>query len=193
MEPLGQNISNTAPITNQLNIANANGPIGVTPSRLNQRYKALKNEVENDERYEGFIDDLRRYNTKVDGKPTEDKLKDGGFNARDIGRALELKHQYSKKLEKNSLYLTAQLIDVEFFALIKFNFETHIEPLIDSKSDIALIKKEVADKIVDPIYRMIHHDGQDDTFLNYTVDDILGMLYYLTGKCHLNWTNYDSV
>ncbi|WP_423740512.1 ABC-three component system protein [Flavobacterium columnare] len=189
-----QNINNNSPIDKQVNIQNFNGSIGFgKKSRLSQRFEKLKNEVENDIRYNDFIDDFLSYNTKLDGRSMPDKLKDGGFSDLEIIKATSKKHKYSKKLEKNKLYETAQIIDVELFSMISLNFETYIEPLINDNADKTIIKTTLTEKVVMPIINLINDEGVDDTFLNYNVDDILGMIYFLTGKCHINWANYDNI
>ena len=194
MEPNKQDILNSSSVDNQVIVNAMHGDIQFAKiSRLGQRFKRLKEEVEKDIRYNGFIDDFKRYNTELDGKSMPDKLADGGFSKLEIQRATIKKHQYSKKLEKNKLYETAQLIDMELLAIINLNFETYVEPLIEKKAEKSLIKTCVREKIIDPIFQLINQDGQEDTFLNYNVDDIYGMVFFLTGKCHLNWTVYDNI
>jgi len=194
MESGQQDITNTASVGQQVNVNAMHGDIQFAKiSRLGQRFKRLKEEVEKDIRYNGFIEDFKRYNTELDGKSMPDKLADGGFSELEIQRATIRKHQYSKKLEKNKLYETAQLIDMELFAIINLNFETYVEPLIEKSATRAEIKACVREKIIDPIFQLINQDGQDDTFLNYNVDDIYGMVFFLTGKCHLNWAVYDNI
>ncbi|MDP9077079.1 MAG: hypothetical protein M3O71_06620 [Bacteroidota bacterium] len=187
----GQNISNSAPVDKQVNVNQLNGNIDFSQiSRLGQKFKRLKEEVEKEVVLSDFIDDFKRYNTKLDGKSMPDKLADGGFSEVEIIRATKRKHMYSKKLEKNKLYETAQLIDMELFSLINLYFETYIEPLIESSAGKIAIKQAVMEKIVQPIFDLINQDGRDDTFLNYTVEEIYGMIFFLTGKCHLNWAIY---
>ncbi|WP_297333440.1 ABC-three component system protein [Flavobacterium sp.] len=194
MEMGNQDVNNTGPVDRQVNVNTLHGNIDFSKtSRLGQRFKKLKEEVEKDIRYSGFIDDFNRYNTELDGRSMPDKLADGGFSTTEIRRATLKKHQYSKKLEKNKLYETAQLIDLELFAMINLNFETFIEPLIEGGATKVAIKECVREKIIIPIFDLINQDGQDDTFLNYNVDDIYGMIFFLTGKCHLNWANYDNL
>lgn len=189
-----QDVSNNAPISHQVNVADNNGTINFSSrSRLAQRFLKLKEEVEKDIRYQGFLDDFRRFNTELDGKSMPEKLEDGGFNKREIDRATFRKHQYSKKLERFKLYETAQRIDLELFAMINLNFETYIEPLIEAGADTASIKQCLQERIINPIHSLLNEDGQEDTILNYTVEDIYGMVFFLTGKCHLNWTKYDSI
>ncbi len=190
----GQSVSNNAPVDSQLNVGQLNGSVEFSKiSRLGQRFKRLKEEVEKDIRLPDFIDDFKRYNTKLDGRSMPDKLNDGGFSDLEILRATKRKHMYSKKLERNRLYETAQLIDMELFSLINLYFETYIEPLIEEGASRTLVKQAVLEKIVQPIIELINNDGKDDTFLNYTTEEIYGMIFFLTGKCHLNWAVYDSI
>ncbi|KQC02025.1 ABC-three component system protein [Pedobacter sp. Hv1] len=189
-----QNINNDAPIDKQINVGQLNGTIDFSNiSRLGQRFKRLKEEVEKDIHLSDFMEDFKNYNTKLDGKSMPDKLTDGGFSNLEIFRATKRKHMYSKKLEKNKLYETAQLIDMELFSLINLYFETYIEPLIEEGAAKTVIKQAVLEKIVQPIIDLINQDGKDDTFLNYTTEEIYGMIFFLTGKCHLNWAVYDSI
>lgn len=191
---MSQDITNQNPIDKQVNIAENRGSVYVSkPTRLSRRFEKLKEEVQNDIRYDKFIDDLTDFNTEQDGKSMPDKLKDGGFSEQEIFRATKRKLRYSKKLEKNRFYESAQLIDIELFAKIKLNFETYVEPLIKAASNIELIKVAVTEKIVQPILELLNDDGYDDVFLNYTSEDVLGMIFFLTGKCHLNWTVYDNI
>ncbi len=194
MDLTQQDVTNNAPIQQQVNVQSLTGNIEFSQlSRLGQRFKRLKEEVEKDIRYNAFIEDFISYNTELDGKSMPDKLADGGFSQQEIARATYKKHQYSKKLEKNKLYETAQRIDLELFAMINLKFETYVEPLIREGVEKRVIMESVTEKIVMPIFSLINQDGQDDTFLNYTVDHISGMIFFLTGKCHLNWAVYDSL
>jgi len=189
-----QEVNNTAPIQQQVNVANLSGNVELSNvSRLGQRFRRLKEEVEKDIRAPDFIDDFKHYNTELDGKSMPDKLKDGGFSSREITKATYRKHMYSKKLEKNKLYETAQLIDLEMFTLINLNFETYIDPLIEKGVEKSIIKEVVLEKVAKPILDLINQDGKDDTFLNYNLDDVYGMIFFLTGKCHLNWAVYDNI
>ena len=42
-------------------------------------------------------------------------------------------------------------------------------------------------------FDLINKDGEFDDYLNYNINDIYGMVYFLTGKCHLNWKEYDNI
>lgn len=189
-----QNVENLGNVGNQLNISDNSGPISFAPvSRLAQRFNNLKEEVANQVRFDQFIDDLRAYNTKLDGKSMTEKLVDGGFSELEIKRANRYNLTYLKKAEKNRFYESAQQIDVEIFGLMVMNFEAYVEPLIEKEVDKAEIKTVVVEKVLTPILDKLNQDGGSDIHLNYTATDIMGMLYFLTGKCHINWANYDNL
>lgn len=194
MEGSNQDVTNLGTVEQQVNINSQLGEINFSStSRLAQRFKRLKVEVEQNIHFKDFLEDFRRYNTKLDGRSMPEKLADAGFTQKEILKATEKKHLYSKKLEKNKLYESAQQIDLELFALIDAKFETYVDPLIEAKASKADIKRCVHEYVVQPIYDLLNKDGKDDIHLNYTFEDVSGMVYFLTGKCHLNWAIYDNV
>ncbi|CAN1540271.1 hypothetical protein MCERE19_01716 [Spirosomataceae bacterium] len=187
-----QEVNNNAEISTQINAPNGTF-ISSNKTRWQSRFEKLKEEVENDIRFDVFIDDFKLYNTLLDGKSMIEKLEDGGFDEYEILQANMRKDKYAKKIVKRQLYETEQKIDVELFAFIKLNFETYIEPLIETASTKSTIKSTLNEKVIMPILNILNTEGKDDIFLNYTADDILGMVYFLTGKCHLNWKKYDNI
>lgn len=186
-------VVNEGEIGNQVNAGHID-QVNLAPlSRLAQRFKKLKDQVANQDTVEGFLEDFKYYNTELDGVSMPEKLRDGGFNEIEIGKATLRKHKYRKKLEMNRFYETAQLIDMELLAMINHNFETYVEPLIFKGEITSEIKKVVKEKVIDPICQLLNEHGTYDDFLNYTIDDIYGMMFFLTGKCHLNWKKYDNL
>lgn len=51
---------------------------------------------------------------------------------------------------------------------------------------------QLRQKIVNPIMATLDEGGAHDQYLNFTEDHIYGMIYYLTGMCHLNWKDYQD-
>lgn len=189
-----QKIENTGELGNQVNIVENSGPINFTPvSRLAQRFINLREEITNQVRFDKFIDDLKDFNTLLDGKSMTEKLIDGGFSDAEIKRANRYNLTYLKKAETNRFYESAQKIDVEIFGIMVLTFETYVEPLIAKNAGKEEIKTVVTEKVITPILDKLNVDGGNDTHLNYTATDIMGMLYFLTGKCHINWAVYDNI
>lgn len=191
---MGQDVNNKGEVQSQLNAANVEGSIYFAKkTRFARRFEKLNQEVKNDERYEGTMESLKYYLTKLDGISAETKLYDGGFNENEVISAIRRKEKYAKRLQLNRFFESAQWIDSQLFAKIKMNFEAFVVPLIDLGSSKSVILKEVVVKVVQPVLDLINLEGEDDEVLNYNADDIFGMVYYLTGQCHINWKNYDSI
>lgn len=189
-----QHINNQGPVERQLNIKENSGPIFLTKkTRFARRFEKLNQEVKNDERYEGTMEALKFYLTKLDGISAETKLYDGGFNENEVTSAIRRKENYAKRLQLNRFFESAQWIDSQLFAKIKMDFEAFITPLIDIGSSKSDILKEVVVKVVQPVLDLINLEGEDDEILNYNAEDIFGMVYFLTGQCHINWKNYDNI
>lgn len=188
-----QNVQNDGSIEQQNNIGKVDN-IYLTPkSKWQKRFEKLQEEVQNDERYESFIEDFHNYNTILDGIGLEQKLIDAGFNGTEILRALRFKERYSKRVVKGEMFQSQQEIDVEIFSLVDNNFYTYVFPQIElnsPKSEILILLRE---NVIQPILDILNREGESDNFLNYNANDIYGMVYFLTGKCHLNWKNYDSI
>lgn len=182
-------------IGNQLNINDNSGAIYLSKkSRFSKRFEKLNQEVACNERYEGIMDDFKYYITKLDGIDMPTKLVDGGFTENEIIEATRRKEKYAKKLEINRFFESAQWIDSQLFAKIKIDFEAYVEkPLINNGGSKEEIIKTLVEKVITPILDLINIEGENDGVLNYNAEDIFGMVYYLTGKCHINWKNYDSI
>lgn len=189
-----QNNTNNAPIEKQLNIGKLEGGVNFTnKTRWQKKFEKLQQEVLNDQRYSSFIDDFNTYNTILDGVGLEQKLRDGGFSEKDIIKALNFKDKYAKRVVLGEMYHAQQEIDVELFSIIDTHFSTYVMPKIEAYIEKHLILECLMEKVVQPILNIINTEGEADTYLNYNANDIFGMIYFLTGKCHLNWKNYDTV
>lgn len=190
-----QKIENNSEVLAQLNVQNNTGQIWVgQKSRFAKRFEKLNTEVASDMRYEGIMSDFKYYLTTLDGIDMPTKLLDGGFDEAEILEATRRKEKYAKKLEINRFFESAQWIDSQLFAKIKMDFQAYVEtPLIKTGASKEEITKALVEKVINPILDLLNTEGESDEILNYNAEDILGMIYYLTGKCHLNWKVYVSV
>ena len=141
-----------------------------------------------------MFDSLKYYQTKLDGtKGVEEKLADGGFRPAKIQEAKRLKELYAKIAMRYDCYPSAQKIIYDLFARIKHEFDTSIFPLIEQQQPVTILMQNIRNKIVIPIRDMLESNGSHDTVLGFNEDHIYGMIYYLTGMCHLNWKDYDNI
>ncbi len=161
-------------------------------SRLSRWFRRLKEEFDHDQRLQRKLDDIRRYRTRLPHTiGLEQKLLDGGFSKTSIDTARRKKQYYAKKATRFQYYESAQHIDSHLFAIVCNRFELYISPLIQESQPLRDINRAVYEKVIIPVMQEINANGADDDCLCYTEDDIFGMLYYLTGNCHINWHNYD--
>lgn len=188
-------VRNNSAIGAQANVMENNGTINIgnSRSRLSATFERLEQEILNNTRKE-VIAELLMYTTKLDGtKGLEEKLKDGGFQKMFIQKAIIQKEMYAKRATKYECYPAAQEIILSLFARIKNEFDVRIYPMIVTGVDVHLIMQEVHKQIVSPILQMIETNGANDQSLYFNMDHIYGMIYYLTGMCHLNWKDYDNI
>lgn len=188
-------VRNNSAIGAQANVKENNGTINIgnSRSRLSATFERLEQEILNNTRKE-VIDELLLYTTKLDGtKGLEEKLQDGGFQKMFIQKAIIQKEMYAKRATKYECYPAAQEIILSLFARIKNEFDVRIYPLIIKGADVPSIMQEVHKQIVSPILQMIEMNGANDQSLYFNMDHIYGMIYYLTGMCHLNWKDYDNI
>lgn len=188
-------VRNDSTVSTQANVQYNNGTvnIGNSRSRLSATFERLEKEILANTTKE-VIDDLLMYTTKLDGtKGLEEKLQDGGFKKSFIQKATLQKEMYAKKATKYECYPAAQEIILSLFARIKNEFDVRIYPMITRGADVSSIMQEVHNQIVSPILQMIEANGAEDQSLYFNMDHIYGMIYYLTGMCHLNWKDYDNI
>lgn len=188
-------VRNNSAIGAQANVKENNGTINIgnSRSRLSATFERLEQEILNNTRKE-VIDELLLYTTKLDGtKGLEEKLQDGGFQKMFIQKAIIQKEMYAKRATKYECYPAAQEIILSLFARIKNEFDVRIYPMIIKGADVPSIMQEVHKQIVSPILQMIEKNGENDQSLYFNMDHIYGMIYYLTGMCHLNWKDYDNI
>lgn len=188
-------VRNNSAIGAQANVKENNGTINIgnSRSRLSATFERLEQEILNNTKKE-VIDELLLYTTKLDGtKGLEEKLQDGGFQKMFIQKAIIQKEMYAKRATKYECYPAAQEIILSLFARIKNEFDVRIYPMIIKGADVPSIMQEVHKQIVSPILQMIEMNGANDQSLYFNMDHIYGMIYYLTGMCHLNWKDYDNI
>lgn len=166
--------------------------VGGQNSRMASWFRKLKEEIDHDDKLQKKMADIMRYRTKLPHiLGLKRKLQDGGYNKTAIDKACRLKQGYAKKATKYQYYEMANRIDDYLFAILSNRFDDYVYPLIVNQRPLADIKQAVSEQVIIPVMKELNENGEDDIYLCYTTDDILGMLYYLTGNCHINWANYD--
>ncbi|HEY0744380.1 MAG TPA: ABC-three component system protein [Chryseosolibacter sp.] len=154
-------------------------------TRLSILFEDLKQKFNSNEITNEISEDLNKFTLNRDTVGLEQKLKDGQLDHL-LDDAMWLKQEYAKKLTKYQFLEPAQEIHAFILSLVLEKFRTHIYPLIRSNASEAEVFQKVSSEIIDPIVRTIQEDGCSD-IMGLTPTDITGMVYFLTGKCHIKW------
>lgn len=131
-----------------------------------------------------IIDDLNDYITDHPYREViglERKLNNGG-RKEFYPRALLLKNRFERKVAKAQLSIVEQKIYVQLLSHILAAFDQYIRPQILKGYAKELIDALVFEKIIEPVHKAII-DFDDGA----TKELVSGMLYFLTGKCHVVW------
>lgn len=153
-------------------------------SSLSKLFAKLEYAKNNNIKVKEIIDGLKHYTTSVSNEPViglEEKLK-LGERINFIEYAIQAKEFYAKKLYRNEFYESEQEINVFLLALVESYFQDLILPLIKNGINDIDLKKAINENIINPLLMELEDDS-----LGFTAKDIQGMLYFLTGKCHLKW------
>ncbi|NNU33699.1 hypothetical protein HK413_05235 [Mucilaginibacter sp. S1162] len=149
----------------------------------------LKFEVEKNANPElkALCDELNFLNTQVQNEKViglEAKLIAGNKQPI-VDYALELKQKFYMKLMRTSQYsMVAQDINIYILSKIKRTFIMEIFTMICAGESELKINMLIAERIINPV--------KTDLGINlfkYTEEDIMGMIFYLTGNCHIKWAS----
>lgn len=152
-------------------------------ARLKELYNLFEQEKENNSEFKEFIEELQRYRTPKNEvvQGLKAKLIDGNrLNV--IEFAEEVKDLYTRKLYANALYKSAQEINVFFLGLVWEYFTYSVYPLVCNGASEQEIGQAITQHISTPLQAAL-----EGNTLGLTSTDINGMLYFLTGNCHIKW------
>jgi hypothetical protein len=148
---------------------------------LYNRYE--KEKVSNPE-FRELCEELDYLNSVIDNDVIglEKKLENGG-REKLLDYALDVKDRFHRKLMKTSQYSAiAQDINVFLLTKVRSSFMREIYTLICQNESEERINFLITERIIKPV--------QEDLGINlfrYNEDDIMGMIFFLTGNCHIKW------
>lgn len=127
---------------------------------------------------------LQHYCTAVtdgDVRGLHDKLSAAGRN--DLIRlAAELKQTATKTLMKWQTSGIAQDILTHILAKLYMEFVLQVSPAVQAGASRQDVDALISEKVVNSTFAML---GDND--LNLTAADLLGLLFFLGGNCHIRW------
>lgn len=154
------------------------------PTQMSRLIDKFKAEHATNSQYQQTIDKLEHFGTVVAEEQViglEQKLTAGGRTSF-LEFAQRTKELFTKKLAKHQFSESAQRIHALLLAEVYSRFHNHVYPRIVAGGAEAEINLLVQSQIIDPVQAML-----EENVLHLYADEINGMLYFLTGNCHIKW------
>lgn len=149
---------------------------------LQSLYDKFQAEKDTNPDLKELCEELDYFNSKLDGDMVglDDKLA-AGNREKIIFYAKTLKEKFHKKLITTSQYsYVAQDINVYLLAKVKRGFMMEIYTLICNNESEEKINYLITERIINPVKTELGIN-----LFKYDEEDIMGMIFFLTGNCHL--------
>ena len=131
-----------------------------------------------------FIDRLQHFTEPISEGPGRDLAKklEAASRADLLDHALEWKEQFYKKLLRLQFSRQAQELFVHILSKIHTFFMLRVRPRVRAHAP----RTEVDALIYELITELYSEVGNSE--LDITMTDLEGMVYFLAGNCHIDWT-----
>lgn len=151
-------------------------------SFLNEKFIAEK---DNDSEMYEIIKVLLHYTKREneDFLGLEGKLQSANRQEDYIEYAKEQKELFAKRLIKRDLSPSAQKIFAYILGKVKTRFVHDVIPKIKSGCSEDVVEKSILKNVIEPIFEEL-----EENVLDISMDEMVGMLFFLTGNCHISWT-----
>lgn len=161
-------------------------PAPLRETALGRLYKKLRTEVADDPELSDYIDQLKIFTRSVDNEVVVGL--DGKFAAAgrqdQLDMAKHMKEMTYGQLRQNMFSRTFQTIYATLMGKIYEEFQTWVIPAISRGAPREEIDQLVYHYVVKPVVAELElctdYEGA-------AVTDVRGMLYFLTGNCHIRW------
>lgn len=131
-----------------------------------------------------ILEDLADYITEHPGREIvglEKKL-ELGERPDLFSRARFLKNKFARRVAKNQMSITEQHVYIQILSAINTAWYQSIHPSIVSGASNQEIDQLIHEELIKPIHQAIVRFD-----CTITTETVSGMIYFLTGKCHLIW------
>lgn len=155
-----------------------------TLSHLETAIEQIKKTWKSDETLIDILEDLADYlnkNPLRDSIGLEKKLENGRRQDL-IRRGIHLKGKFARRVAKNQMAQTEQHVYIQTLAAIDTTWHQSVYPRILAGASNLEIDLAINEEIIKPIHQAIVRF--DPTV---TTETVSGMVYFLTGMCHLIW------
>jgi len=154
-----------------------------TVNEIQLLYQKLKEQDTTDLTNGSFCEQLEHYmavKTEGDIRGLEDKLKSSD-RADQLDAALQMKERATKAIMRLQSSKTAQRIYTIILDELHTDYMLSVSPLIQKDAS-----REEVDGKISVIVSSVR-DRLGENYLELTTKDILGLLYFLGGNCHVRW------
>ncbi|MDR9759421.1 hypothetical protein RJJ37_07210 [Rhizobium redzepovicii] len=149
-------------------------------------FAKLEKEATEDKVLNNYIRQLEVYTRQVEDENViglEEKLRLAGRNDQ-VMIAKALKENVYGEIKANQFSPAYQLIVATLMAKVHERFNSQVRHLINAGMDSSLIDQVVSNTITTPIANELDDCPQ---FEDVAIDYVRGMIYFLTGNCHIRW------
>lgn len=153
-------------------------------SAILRLYLRLRSSESTDSYQSQIADKLQHYcNVSTDGdvRGLQEKLS-AASRADILILASRLKEDAAKLIMRLQTSPVAQDIITHVLSKIYTDFIMHITPAIEANASRQMVDTLISDKVINPAIQML---GDND--LHITDEDVLGLLFFLGGNCHIRW------
>jgi hypothetical protein len=156
----------------------------VTLTNLETAIEQVKKAWTGEDKLIDIIDDLADYLTQNPEREIiglESKL-NNGERTELFARAKFLKNKFARRIARNQMSVTEQHVYVQILSAINTTWYQSIYPKIVSGTDNSEIDQLILEGLIKPVHQAVVRFD-----CTITTETVSGMLYFLTGKCHLVW------
>lgn len=167
------------------NTVNLYASDGSQPTQMGRLVEKFKQERQNDARFNETLEILKHFSRPLAGETVaglEAKLQAAGREGL-LLFAQQTKELFTKKLVEHQFSEAAQEIHAYLLAEVFTRFNMEVVPAIQNGMPAAGVNALVQNRVIDPVQALL-----DENVLRLFSTEITGMLYYLTGNCHIKWT-----
>lgn len=150
-------------------------------------YEKYQKEIASDPELKEICKELNYFSAQIEDDEMiglEPKLMAASKNKEFIRYAKSAKEKFHMKLLLTTQYSSAaQYINVSILSKIERTFIMEIHTLICNGEAEDKINILISERIIKPVMVELGLN-----LFHYTESDIMGMIFFLTGNCHLKWT-----
>ena len=169
-------------INNTINLYASDGS---QPTPMGRLVEKFRKERQNDTQFHETLEILKHFAQPISGEDIaglEAKLRVSGREGL-LHFAQQTKELFTKKLVEHQFSEAAQEIHAYLLAEVYTRFHLEVFPSIQRGASPEIVTTLVLQRVIQPVQALL-----DENVLRLFSTEINGMLYYLTGNCHIKWT-----